>query len=150
MGLDMYLTAERYLWDFDNHPDKAKAEQIAGLFPELKGKRVKRVVSEVGYWRKANQIHNWFVKHCQDEVDECQQTHVGKEKLEQLLDSVNKVLADKQLAGELLPAATGFFFGSTEYNEWYFQDLEQTKTILEDALEMMKDPGWDFYYQSSW
>lgn len=26
---------------------------------------------EIGYWRKANEIHNWFVEHVQDGIDDC-------------------------------------------------------------------------------
>ena len=149
MGLDMYLTAERYIWQMKSE-DVEKAAKIAELFPELTDKKVKNIQVEVGYWRKANAIHNWFVQRCQGGVDECQKTWISKDKLEELLDVVNKVLADRQLAEELLPTASGFFFGGTEYDEWYFQDLEDTKKICEDALALMETGDWDIHYQSSW
>ena len=149
MGLDMYLTAERYLWEFKD-TDKEKAAKVAELFPELDGKRVKNIEVEVGYWRKANAVHNWFVQKCQEGVDECQKTWISTDNLKELLDTVNKVLADKQLAQELLPSASGFFFGSTEYDEWYFQDLEDTREFCESALALRESGDWDIYYQSSW
>ena len=80
MGLDMYLTASRYFWDFKDI-DKQKAAKVAELFPELDGKRVKTIEVEVGYWRKANAIHNWFVQKCQEGVDECQKTWVSADNL---------------------------------------------------------------------
>lgn len=150
MGLDMYLTAERYMWSMSEE-DKARSDKIAELFPELKGAEIKQIEARVGYWRKANAIHKWFVDKCQEGVDECQKTWVGRDALQDLLDTVNKVLADRQLAAELLPSASGFFFGSTDYDDWYFQDLEDTKRICEAALELIdSQKGWDIHYQSSW
>jgi hypothetical protein len=58
-----------------------------------------------------------------------------------------KVIKDPSTAQRLLPTQVGFFFGSTEYDQWYLQDLERTKQIIEDAL---KDPNGDYEYGSSW
>jgi hypothetical protein len=103
---------------------------------------------KVGQWRKSNQIHAYFVDNCQGGEDDCRESYVDREKVEELLDLCKKVLADHSLAEELLPAQSGFFFGSTDYNEWYFSDLEDTVSILENCLTM--DESWSFYYQSSW
>lgn len=86
---------------------------------------------KVGYWRKANQIHKWFVDNVQDGVDNCATYPVTYEQLQELLSLVNEVLKNHKLAAELLPTETGFFFGSDEYGEWYFTDLEETKRIIE-------------------
>jgi len=108
---------------------------------------------EIGYWRKANAIHGWFVNECQGGVDECQKTKVSKVKLRSLLSKVNSVLrlADNDKSWEnkarsVLPSQSGFFFGGTEYDEYYLDDLRNTKRILEKAL---KEDG-EIYYQSSW
>ncbi|WP_136661817.1 hypothetical protein [Nitratireductor sp. XY-223] len=58
-----------------------------------------------------------------------------------------KVIADPTLAKELLPTAEGFFFGSTDYDKWYVEDLKLTKSILEEALAK---PELDYYYSSWW
>ena len=36
------------------------------------------ILEDVGYWRKANAIHNYFVQRCQNGVDECQMSLVKK------------------------------------------------------------------------
>ncbi len=151
MGLDMYFTARRYLWSFpEDGPDAKLAAQIKQLFPDLPEDAIFRNVEvEFGYLRKANAIHNWFVQNVQEGKDECQETYVSREDIQKLLDTVNKVLADTSLAPSLLPTASGFFFGGTEYNEWYWRDLEYTKGLCERALDP-KMKGWDYYYQSSW
>ena len=59
-----------------------------------------------------------------------------------------KVLADDTMAKLLLPTAEGFFFGNTDYNEWYWEDLEYTKKVLESLdLEFGR---CDYYYRASW
>lgn len=46
-----------------------------------------RIMDQVGYWRKANHIHNWFVENIQDGEDDCDyHREVTKEDLEELLN----------------------------------------------------------------
>lgn len=146
MGLDMFLTGKRYLWGQGNDTEVAQA--ISKLLPETMGKRVKEISVEAGYWRKANAIHAWFVKHVQGGTDDCGEYIVSNEQLEELRDLVKQVLADHSKAPELLPFQGGFFFGDTTYNEWYFNDLDETQAIIDSALAF--GAGWDFYYQASW
>lgn len=93
MGLDMYLSAERFLWGGGyDHPDNEVSEKISAVMGGTPG-RVRRVQCEIGYWRKANAIHAWFVKNCQGGVDECQETELCRGDLQQLLDVCKQVLA---------------------------------------------------------
>lgn len=57
------------------------------------------------------------------------------------------VIDDSSAAEELLPTASGFFFGDTDYNEYYLSDIKDTIVILEEAL---KDESAEFYYSASW
>lgn len=57
-----------------------------------------------------------------------------------------KVIKNPELAHKLLPCQEGFFFGSTHYDQYYYQDIQDTKEILEEAL---KSPG-EYYYEASW
>ena len=152
----MYLTGKRYISKHFNEGDTERAEAIQKLFPELEGKAgrwgdaspVKEVSIEAGYWRKANQIHRWFVDNVQGGEDECRPHYVGREQLEELRDLCQQVLDNRDRASELLPTASGFFFGGTDYDDWYFKDVEQTIQIINDALEL--PPSWEFEYRSSW
>ena len=57
-----------------------------------------RIMEEVGYWRKANEIHNWFVENVQDGEDDCcYHNEVTKETLEELLDICQTVLNSCEL-----------------------------------------------------
>lgn len=145
MGLDMYLRAERYMW---YNEDELK-DAVGQCFPELpEGASIKQVEAEVGYWRKANSVHKWFVDNVQGGVDECQKAHVSREHIQKLRDICQKIVDNPDLAPSLLPTQSGFFFGSTEYGEWYMQDIKETLDICDRALNL--PDTWDLHYQSSW
>jgi len=145
MGLDMYLNAKRFLW----HNEEELSNKLTENFPELGEARVKEVVAEAMYWRKSNAIHKWFVDNVQAGVDDCGNYDVSREQLQALLAVITEVLEDRKKANTLLPPQTGFFFGSKDIDDWYWQDLQNTKQRLEKLLahEM---PGWWFEYHSSW
>ena len=152
MGLDMYLYKKNYIWSGEWVNPEAKQEVIVKTGGEvdkhIKPERVKYVVEEVAYWRKANSIHKWFVDNCQDGVDDCRNAYVDREKLEELLELCKQVKADPDKAEELLPTQSGFFFGSTGYDEWYFEDINNTIEMLEGILS--DETGDEFEYHSSW
>lgn len=133
-------------------------------------------------WRKANQIHAWFVDNVQDGVDDCGSYIVSENILEELL-SVCKQVKDKvvlvpgkvkagytltkdgkcnwnyvdgslitnpEVCEELLPAQSGFFFGSTEYDSYYMSDIDQTIEVLEKVLKETDFMNEVVYYRSSW
>ena len=145
MGLDMYLIAKDYI-PFE---DENIQESIKNIMKS--DYRVKYLELEVGYWRKANQIHKWFVDNVQDGNDDCGTYYVSEKQLKELLQMVNNAITSK--SPELvLPTTSGFFFGSTEYDEYYKQDLEQTKEIIEKYLALPDDTRkkYELYYHSSW
>lgn len=149
MGLDMYLTGRMYVSEWLNTQGY---EAVKGVFPQIPWK-INGVSFEAGYWRKANQIHKWFVDNVQDGVDECEEHEVSREQLTELLSVCKRVIADPKLGEELLPAASGFFFGSTEYDEYYLSDIDHTISILEEILSPENENKYlfvDFYYRSSW
>ena len=165
MGLDMYLYA------------KSKNDEV----------------ENVGYWRKANAIHGWFVRELANGVDECQVIEVPRARLEELRGLCLKTLSQKPVlvaAGNQNEAGAtavlqveegqsitdiikqewdiqthehefnnsddndplrptgGFFFGSTERDEWYYEDLAETVRIIDNALSLGEE--WEYEYQASW
>lgn len=142
MGLDMNLNARQSLWNNDE-----LAATVGQAFPELKGRKVSAVTVELIYWRKANAIHKWFVDNVQNGEDDCNSYYVTHGDLESLRETILKVLESRDPG--LLPPASGFFFGSTEVDEWYWKELERTSKDIGQILEDFDDK-WDFEYQSSW
>lgn len=147
MGLDMYLTAKRYIYTFGDD-DKALRDVLEQL--KVNDMTIKELSYEAGYWRKANQIHKWFVDNVQGGDDNCGEYLVTTEELERLLELVNEVLRNKDKAKELLPTTNGFFFGDISYDESYFDDLINTKAIIENVLSIVELRKYDIYYSSSW
>jgi hypothetical protein len=151
MGLDMYLekrTDVRH-WSFQKDEEQFEVVIKKGgvTYPSIKSDRITNITEELGYWRKANQIHRWFVENVQDGVDNCGEYFVSKADLQSLLDVCLAVKLDHSQAEELLPAASGFFFGNTDYDEWYYNDIDNTINILKEALT---DDNASYYYSSSW
>jgi len=116
-------------------------------------KKGEKDFQELMYWRKANQIHKWFVDVVQDGKDDCKSYEVPYEDLLALRALCGSVLEAKKLPEDeredacmlLLPPQTGFFFGGVTYDEWYFKDVENTYNALK---EISKDS--EYVYASSW
>lgn len=152
MGLDMYLYKKTYVKNWDHmSPDelhKITVKKGGKVRKDIQPKRIAHIVEEVGYWRKFNALHNWFVQNCQNGEDDCREYYVDPSKLKELLVNLKKIKANMKLAPELLPTTDGFFFGSTDYDDWYEKDLDYTIPLLEKLLK--EDPDGDFYYRASW
>lgn len=180
MGLDMYLSAELRFSKYGK--DKGvMAKKLRAQFgvPDTNNLETVEIKFEIGYWRKANQIHAWFVNNLAGGKDDQAPIYVSREDLEKLLADVETVLKSTKLikakivngyeltgkgkkaiieegealedfsvAEKLLPTQAGFFFGSTSYDQYYWQDLISTKEIIERALALGKD--YSFEYQASW
>lgn len=154
MGLDMYLRAEKYC---SNHEfsTAAKRKQAKAVLKAAGAKLDAESVTvsvTVAYWRKANAIHAWFVDNLAGGTDDCSPVYVSREDLVKLKKLCKKTLSspDKQAARDMLPTRSGFFFGSTEYDECYQEDLKNTISQLTDVLEYYPENEWTFYYEASW
>ena len=161
MGLDMYLNKNTYVGAmFPEFSDVKGTVKISrrGVELPIKFERISHISEEVMYWRKANAIHQWFVDNVQDGIDNCQVSYVPFKKLEELLEIVTNLLVSKspELAEKLLPPQAGFFFGGTEIDNWYWEDLQLTREGLTKIIEEEKTNQekykvyGDYYYHSSW
>ena len=162
MGLDMYLRSKLYIGaSYEHNKIDGKIELTKNGQPlDIDPSRLSEMVFAEAYWRKANAIHKWFIDNVQEGVDECQESYVTEEQLLDLRDNCQQVLdraklvkgllADTSLAEELLPATSGFFFGSTEYNQRYIQDLKDTVEQIDAALKRNEGKHVSYYYQASW
>ena len=122
------------------------------------------IMKQVGYWRKANEIHNWFVENVQDGDDDCDyHNECTRGILEDLLHTCKtvldscattyrdgKVVIDSSVAEELLPRCRGFFFGGDGYDEYYVSDIVDTIKILEEVLATTDFETQMVFYVSSW
>jgi hypothetical protein len=104
----------------------------------------------VGYWRKANAIHKWFCD-LDGGRDECQNIYVTEDNLRTLRALCQSVLLEPSIAEQILPPQSGFFFGSTDIDEWYMQDLKSTIEIIDNVIDRLTPDGYpEFWYRASW
>lgn len=198
MGLDMYLTARITSYKGWDDASKAKHNPFAEAAEKLGLPKLSdnldsiSIEREVGYWRKANQIHKWFVDTVQNGKDECQESHVSIEQLRELYRrciavrdgtklevgmvrngwtwkpgegernniEIGDIIVNPEVAQELLPTGAGFFFGSTDYDQWYMHDINATIEMLTKIFNWVEPlvesrDGYvycpvEFYYQASW
>ena len=191
MGLDMYLErCDRRAYGFKDLDINEVKENKPVLYEDLKPYLHKcgseyysweSIFEDVGYWRKANAIHKWFVDNIQDGEDDCGYYEVAPEQIEELLN-ICKLIKQKcvlkkgkiangyrfengkevpimedgeyienpDIAEELLPTQGGFFFGSTNYDQWYIENVVDTIDILTKVLETTDFDREMVVYSSSW
>lgn len=180
MGLDQYLSARIELPDYALLREEyrnAESEQLSSLRSQILQAlgphnpepndatglfagptQVMHLEMRCAYWRKANAIHAWFDRLEDKELDNCEERSVSLEQLQELLETCERLLRDrddpdsKSLPEAELPTQGGFFFGSEEYGDWYYEQLENTVQQLKPAIAMAKAfaPLVSFKYYGWW
>lgn len=134
MGLDMFLYGVKYFPATKNSDNK----------PQQKKQIIK---TEEMYWRKANHIHNWFVNNVQEGIDDCEFHEFDVHKLLALKRVCQDAIDDPEHADEILPTQEGFFFGETDYDDYYFNSCQATI----EAIDKIMEEDYDWYeYGSNW
>ena len=167
MGLDMYLSARKYInkidwnlvdqnYDSDNRYENATTHEYKSVIEAANMADIAKnndiygvqVGVNVAYWRKVNAVHNWFVENVQKGEDDCGEYYVSHDKLKELLETARQALFHKD-PSKLKPQA-GFFFGSTDIDEWYWEGVKDTIKQIKRLIELPDFEDLSFYYQSSW
>lgn len=154
MGLDMYL-----------HAKKTMPLEVAAVLAKSRPYDVNPwhnpwieeppsdgsdVLATLGaaYWRKANAIHGWFVRNIQSGQDDRESYEVTRQELQKLIALCQRCIASGK-ASLFLKPMSGLFFGSTEIDQGYWDDLKKTVESLTKVLEEFDD-SWQLVYHSSW
>lgn len=162
MGLDMYLIKRK-------RSNKVLTEDDLWEFED-----------ELIYWRKANAIHRFFCENGEeiseqvsykipksvlvDLLNKCKTilNIVEKEPGEVLSRDYyqdgkhiieykdGEVIANKEELEAILPTQSGFFFGSTDYDDWYLENIERTRDTLANIIDSIDFEKDDIYYLASW
>lgn len=133
MGLDMYLTGEKYLVRFNQQPEDL-------LFED--GFRVKNKDLDLGYWRKHPDLHGFIIQTFADGLDECQRIELSREDLEKTISAIEK---------DLLPKTYGFFFGESENGTEQKRDAISIFKAAIEWLSIEEEGSWkSVCYQASW
>lgn len=183
MGLDMYVNIrhkdtqskldayeaweQKYSYEEFQRLTEEQKEEYRDSEPEYDDEMYGK---ELMYWRKSNQIHNWFVQNCQGGVDDCGRYAITVADLMKLKELCEKVLTMTEIkqeerptypngwfsepvyvmqdvrlltdegmkfAFEHLPTRSGFFFGDTDYDDWYVLQLKDTVEQINAAIDTL-------------
>ena len=101
----MYLEREKSIWTLESklkvkvteEPGESGKTTLPGGELEMDCGRDVGIITEAAYWRKANQIHKWFIDNCANGEDDCSRIDVDTEDLEELLEVCKKVKASCEL-----------------------------------------------------
>lgn len=118
----------------------------------IKKKKNSEEKKELIYWRKANQIRKWFVDHLEDfnQDDNGGEYVISKETIIQLIDDIVEVQKYPNKAQEIMPTSNGFFFGSQDYDSYYFDTLQSTLNDLFSILNNVDFQTEDVIYTECW
>lgn len=98
--------------------------------------------TEVAYFRKVNFLVDFFgYKENLSEVT------ITREKIELLIKKCKIVLENNELVKDLLPTVPGFFFGSLEYDEDYFESVAD---VLHEFEKILSDTDFDTHEIIMW
>lgn len=118
----------KYSWQYEKMCNDTYPIDLVREFFERFGKTY--FAESDAYFRKVNFVYRFFEDKLEEEC-----CFVTKSDIEELISRCDKVMADHSLAQELLPTRSGFFFGSTDYDDWYYKDLEDCKEQMTKLLE---------------
>ena len=177
MGLDMYLIAKKFVWHDDSKLANAIRNAVPCPFSD-KPRYIEytamywRKANAIHNWFVQNvQSGNDDCDHYDVSKDElialrdlCDiviatakqipgQVKIGeistdgKEFIPEFKDGM--VIENPEEIESLMPTTNGFFFGSTNYDEYYLNDIKETKQVIDKILNS-DTTGWEFEYYSSW
>ena len=99
----------------------------------------------VGYFRKVNCVYRYFEDKLTDDT-----AWVTKDECEDIVKRCSAVLENPDLASELMPTRSGFFFGSTEYDKYYFSDLKDVRKQFKSFIKYFKTDDDLMFIHMSW
>jgi DNA topoisomerase IA len=149
MGQDMYLEAKRHLPPYDAGlaPVRQAIGRAMGYTPpkEKPGNdatlmEITDVIVRVGYWRKCDPLHQWFVSNVLESYDDCRAAYVSPEVLAELEERLDGVREDPERASEHFVSE-----GDEPMSE---SDIDYTRKVVVHA-KTLQERGWDIYYRAS-
>lgn len=135
----MYLTREKYIGaNYEHNQVKGIIDiTVRGKKIPIDLKKVNCIRESVGYWRKANQIHKWFVDNVQDGNDDCKPYYVSTEDLEKLLNICKEVKEKAKLVDGKIKKALENVPDELEVELWSDSGVDQSdddsEVVIEDA-----------------
>lgn len=94
----------------------------------------------LAYFRKVNFLFEFFSGSLNEEETTAV---ITRGKMEELIEKCEFVLNNRDKASEILPTCDGFFFGSLDYDDYYFESVAKVLLSFQVILENYSD---DYLY----
>jgi hypothetical protein len=133
---------------YDLSPDDEDVKEFLPLYESKYEDGRYSIFKEVSYWRKFNALHSWFVTNVQIGIDDCGAYEVTKGHIDDLLLTLENTLAYRDPT-DMMPVS-GFFFGSTIVDEYYWQNMEDTYDKIYNISTTFDWEKERLFYMSSW
>ena len=133
MGLDQYLTKKIYVGaEYKHRKVTGKVEILVNGNPlQINFNKISEIEERVGYWRKANHIHKWFVDNVQDGEDDCKEYYVSHEQLQELVKVCQLVIKGSVLEHGLVKNGET---ASPETGGEFVPNMEMGKVVVNPEL----------------
>ena len=148
MGLDMYLNKRTYIGANYEHRNMNVEINVSQKLHDgqikviaIDPKRVSYIEEQVGYWRKANHIHKWFVDNAMEGEDHCRDYDVSAKQLLELLATCEKVMEVAKMKDGQLHVSTSYQNGIKTEN---YEDGKVIENEEEVAELLPTQPGFFF------
>ena len=148
MGLDQYITIRH---KSTNNAYKKYEDFYKQPYEEREGKKHPDSPSKdfiVGYFRKHNQIHKWFVDNVQDGVDDCGRYVVTVQQIETLRDICEKIMAGVTKTEK--PAKFMTDRWGEEHEIWQMPTYTPTEETMQYAQEVLPTQSGFFFGDTSY
>ena len=114
------------------------------IYFEKRKNNNQNIVKNLAYFRKVNFLVSFFEVKVGG-LENCEPKTIEKWMVEQLIETCCEIantynknkdnrLKWLKLAESTLPTTDGFFFGSTEYDKYYIQDVRDTRDMMRKIL----------------
>ena len=103
------------------------------------------------YYRKVNFLRKWFEDNGMDIESDCDIYYIDIMDIIALKDDCETVLENPSYAKYVLPTTSGLFFGSTDYDEYYFNDVKKVLNDINEILDLYEhEEVIDIHYTDWW
>lgn len=160
MGLDMYLIKRKKriikkdYWNFDKEEAYWRKANMVHKFFCDNGKEIQ----EQSIYKISKENLEELLNRCNRILD-IVETKEGQVTNGYTLDKEGNwvpilepgiVITNIDTISKILPTEDGFFFGSTEYNNFYLDDIKETKDKISKILDDFDFNNYNCYYLASW
>lgn len=150
MGLDQYLYVTKK--ELENEYYENIGEPVYNNNNQIDYYDETEILEEIAYFRKSNWLHGYLNNLCitktGHDIEDCEYFVFTQKDLINLLNICKEVVECNSItyAEDWLPPMSGFFFGSTAIDKYYFEDIQD----FIDTMSPYEEDEYQYVYYAWW